>query len=214
VDGRGARLWRGSGLESRERRCALGISAVDARPRRRFLTQPICQRRKAGIRIHRPRRLEYRDLTRRSDIPVTTPRRTIHDLRRTAPPDIVRRAARQAQHAGFRVTTDRTRSDLELDFGTFCRRHRLPTPEVNVRLGTRQTRRFTVDFLWRPRRLVVETDSYEYHQGDVAFEDDHSRDLALRRMGFEVLRYTGRQLEQEGVLIAEEIRTRLGAGPA
>jgi very-short-patch-repair endonuclease len=126
-------------------------------------------------------------------------------------PTSVRSAARQAQNAGFRVTTDRTRSDLELDFGAFCRRHRLPTPEVNVRLGTGQTRRFTVDFLWRPRRLVVETDSYEYHQGDVAFEDDHSRDLALRRMSFEVLRYTGRQLEQEGVLIAAEIRARLGA---
>jgi very-short-patch-repair endonuclease len=56
---------------------------------------------------------------------------------------------------------------------------------------------------------VVETDSYEYHQGSIAFEDDHQRDLALRRRGLTVLRYTGRQLEREPATIAAEIRERL-----
>jgi very-short-patch-repair endonuclease len=168
------------------------------------------RRARADIRIHRTS-LPPRDLTRRSDIPVTTPRRTIADIHRTLPPYLVRAAARQAQHTGFRVTLDRTRSDLELDFATFCRRHRLPSPEVNIRVGNDHIGRFTVDFLWPARRLVVETDSYEYHQGDVSFEDDHSRDLALRRLGFEVLRYTGRQLEREGPFIAAEIRARLAA---
>jgi putative AbiEi antitoxin of type IV toxin-antitoxin system/uncharacterized protein DUF559 len=168
------------------------------------------RKRRIGIRIHRSRTLGPRDLSRRSEIPLTTPRRTIRDLRRTDP-ELARRAAREAQHTGYRVTTDRTRSDLEADFLAFCRRHRLPRPEVNVPLtDPRSERRFTADFIWRSVRLVVETDSYDYHQGDVTFEDDHARDLTLRRLGFAVLRYTGRQLEREGELVAAEIRARLG----
>lgn len=169
------------------------------------------RRHRDGIRIHRPRALPPRDLTGRSGIPVTTPRRTIADISHTLPPYLVRAAARQAQHTGFRVTLDRSRSDLELDFAGFCRRHRLPRPELNIRVGNERIGYFTVDFLWPARRLAVETDSYEYHQGDVSFEDDHSRDLALRRLGFEVRRYTGRQLEREGSLVAAEIRARLEA---
>ncbi|HEY2715965.1 MAG TPA: DUF559 domain-containing protein [Solirubrobacterales bacterium] len=171
------------------------------------------RQRRNGIRIHRPRALPHRDFTRRADIPVTTPRRTIADIRRTLPPHLVRIAARQAQHTGFRVTTDRTRSDLERDFASFCRRHRLPSPGVNIRVGNDQIGHFTVDFLWPTGRLAVETDSYQHHQGDISFEDDHARDLALRRLGFEVLRYTGRQLERESTLIAAEIRSRLAAQP-
>jgi very-short-patch-repair endonuclease len=123
---------------------------------------------------------------------------------------LVRQATREAQHRRYkldpRIRAARTRSDLEDDFRAFVRRQRLPPAEINVRVG-----RFTVDFLWRAARLVVETDSYEYHHGEVAFEDDHERDLALRRRGLGVLRYTGRQLEREPALIAAEIRARLAS---
>jgi very-short-patch-repair endonuclease len=173
------------------------------------LPSPSGRRRRDGIVVHRTT-FEPSDLTRRAEIPVTTPSRTILDLRRTHEPRLVRRATRQAQLARYkldpRIRADRTRSDLERDFHAFVRRHRLPPAEINVRVG-----RFTVDFLWRARRLVVETDSYEYHQGSVAFEDDHARDLALRRRGLEVLRYTGRQLELEPHLVAAEIRARLAS---
>ncbi|HEY2716089.1 MAG TPA: DUF559 domain-containing protein [Solirubrobacterales bacterium] len=162
------------------------------------------RRRRAGIAIHRTA-LAPSDLTRRAGIPVTTPSRTILDLRRTHEPHLVRRATRQAQLARYRldprIRADRTRSDLERDFHAFVRRHRLPPAEINVRVG-----RFTVDFLWRSRRLVVETDGYQYHQGSVAFEDDHARDLALRRLGLTVLRYTGRQLEAEPEQVAADVR--------
>lgn len=132
----------------------------------------------------------------------------------TEPSHLVRLAAREAQHAGFSVTLDRTRSDLERDFVAFVRRHRLPPPEVNFRVDAARGRWFTVDFLWPSHRLAVETDSYRHHQGDVSFEDDHARDLALRRCGFTVLRYTGRQLEREGAAIAAELRERLAAPQA
>jgi very-short-patch-repair endonuclease len=150
------------------------------------------------------------DLSRCAEIPVTTPSRTLLDIRRSLEPRLVRQATREARHRRLRLDprleASRTRSDLEDDFRTFVRRHRLPPAEVNVRVG-----RFTVDFLWRPQRLVVETDSHEYHHGSVAFEDDHQRDLALRRHGLQVLRYTGRQLEREAALVAAEIRDRLAS---
>jgi very-short-patch-repair endonuclease len=146
--------------------------------------------------------------TRRLDIPVTTPARTIADLRGVSPAWEVRRAIRQAEldrlPLGRDVETDRTRSDLERDFLRLCRHYRLPAPEVNVRVG-----RWTVDFLWRAQRVVVETDSWGYHRGSVAFEDDHARDLDLRRRGLDVRRFTHRQVRDEPAHIAADLRDAL-----
>ncbi len=135
---------------------------------------------------------------------MTTVSRTLRDIRATLPAYLVRRAARQAGLAGHDLGGDtariRTRSDLEDDFLAFLRRHRLPAPEVNVRLG-----RWEVDFLWRSASLVVETDFYDYHRGRISFEDDHQRDMDLRRMGLTVLRYTGAQLAGHPAGIAGEL---------
>jgi very-short-patch-repair endonuclease len=173
------------------------------------LASPNGRRRRRGLVVHRTA-FAPGDLTRRASIPVTTPSRTLLDIRRTVDSRLVRQATREAQHRRHRLDprlgADRTRSELERDFVAFCRRHAIPSPEVNARVG-----RFTVDFLWPARRLAVETDSYEYHHGSVAFEDDHERDLALRRRGLAVLRYTGRQLEREAGAVAAEIRDRLAS---
>lgn len=146
-------------------------------------------------------------VTVRWGIPVTSVARTVGDLRRGAYPEwLVRKAIRQAEFMKFRVgvRTDRSRSDLERDFLRFCRRHGLPEPEVNVKVG-----KWTVDFLWRSARLAVETDFFDYHRGSVAFEDDHDRDFGLRRMGLTVHRYTGDQLRAYPAEIAAELGERL-----
>jgi hypothetical protein len=165
--------------------------------------------RRAGIRVHRSHTLEPRVTTWRHGIPVTTPARTIADLEGTVAPYLLRRAIRQAEIAGHRlgagVTVHRTRSDLEFDFLALCDRHGLPRPEVNVRVG-----RLLVDFLWREARLAVETDSWDYHRGSVAFEDDHERELALRQAGFEVRRFTGAQLERRPDAVAADLARALG----
>jgi very-short-patch-repair endonuclease len=62
--------------------------------------------------------------------------------------------------------TDRTRTELEQRMLALCRRHRLPRPEVNVKLD-----RFEVDFLWRDQRLVVEVDGWGSHRTRTAFEE-------------------------------------------
>ena len=62
-------------------------------------------------------------------------------------------------------------------------------PVVNARVG-----RFTVDFLWEAERLVVEVDGCATHGNRAAFEDDRSRDAALQTLGYQVVRFTWRQI--------------------
>jgi very-short-patch-repair endonuclease len=178
--------------------------------------------RRAGIRVHRSLTLVPGDVTLHRGIPVTTPVRTIADLREAISARRggaisgreLRKAIRQANVLGLPIGTKdarvRTRSDLEGDFLRVCRRHRLLPPEVNVRVGP-----YLVDFLWRESRLVVETDSYLYHRGEVAFQEDRARELALMRRGFEVLRISELQLDEEPAHVAEVLAARLAlAGDA
>jgi len=113
--------------------------------------------RRPGIRLHRSPHLPNGATTHHHGIAVTTPERTISDLRRTLPASEVRQAVREAEarrlDLGPDHQSDRTNSELEYLFLRLCRRHRLPEPEVNVRVD-----RFLVDFLWREQRLIVETD--------------------------------------------------------
>jgi very-short-patch-repair endonuclease len=151
------------------------------------------RRRRDGIRIHRCESLKPGDATHLLGIPVTTPARTLADLRRAVSPPELRRAIRQADVLGLATgmenVVEGTRSELERRFLRLCRRAGLPAPEVNVRIGG-----LTVDFLWRDERLIVETDGYRYHRGRQAFEDDRGRDLELRARGYEVLRLSYRQV--------------------
>jgi len=166
------------------------------------------RRKQPGIRLHRSRTLVRELTTRRQDIPVTVPARTIADLRRVVRPEQLRRAIRQAVVVGLNipndVETDFTRSELERRFLTLCRRHRLPVPGVNVRVGS-----YTVDFLWPKRRLIVETDGYRYHRSRPAFEEDRARDVELRMLGYEVIRFTHRQLTQDPARVAAALRALL-----
>ena len=104
------------------------------------------------------------------------------------------------------IKTDGTRSDLERDFLRLWCRGRRPHPEVNVKIDG-----MTVDFLWRDARLVVETDSYATHGGTVAFEEDHERELRLRRLGYAVHRFSELQLEVEPEAVVEDVVAALRA---
>jgi very-short-patch-repair endonuclease len=148
-------------------------------------------------------------VTVRDHIPVTTVPRTLVDIRATLAPRLVRRAVRQAEFLKLgmgEIKTDRTRSDLERYFLRLWRPTRLRDPEVNVPIDG-----MTVDFLWRDARLVVETDSYATHGGTVAFEEDHERELRLRRLGYAVHRFSERQLEVEPDAVVEDVVAALRA---
>jgi len=166
---------------------------------------------RAGVRLYRRISLASKPGTRRLGIPVTTPAQTIADLKGVIPMPQWRRAIRQADARGWRIgpekTHEPTRSELEHLFLQLCERHRLPTPEINVRVG-----RYEVDFLWRSQQLIVETDGYRYHRGAQAFEDDHARDLDLHSRGYEVRRFTYHQVTEDPRRVATAVHQALQGG--
>jgi very-short-patch-repair endonuclease len=167
------------------------------------------RKKRRGLQIHRSRTFTPRDITRRHGIAVTTPARTVEDIRGEVEAYLFRRALRQAELAGHRVPhldrVRRTRSDLELLFLALCDDHGLPRPLVNHRVHGHR-----VDFYWPDQRIAVETDSWDYHRGSVAFEDDHDRDLKLRAHGITTRRYTGDQLEAAFDAVAADLREAFG----
>jgi predicted transcriptional regulator of viral defense system len=67
------------------------------------------RRKRQGIVIHRSRTLNPKQVIRRLAIPVTTPIRTLRDLRRTLPQPQFAAALRQAEFLGSRSTTRSSR---------------------------------------------------------------------------------------------------------
>jgi very-short-patch-repair endonuclease len=165
---------------------------------------------RSDIRVHRSVTLIARLTTRQRGIPVTKPSRTLRDLRRTGPQPVFRAALRRAldlrliRSSGI-PEADLTRSELERLFLALCRRHRFPQPEPNVRLG-----RYEVDFLWRDRGLVVETDGFHHHGHRAAFESDRAKDAHLQSLGYRVFRFTYRQVHDHPAEVAASLRPFLG----
>jgi predicted transcriptional regulator of viral defense system len=97
--------------------------------------------RRRRIAIHRSSSLAAAVTTRRNGIAVTKPARTLRDLHRTVPQPVFRRAVRRAldlrliSDADLKPERDLTRSELERLFLSLCRRHHLPQPEINARVG-------------------------------------------------------------------------------
>jgi very-short-patch-repair endonuclease len=163
--------------------------------------------RRNGICIHRSSALQDHEVVVRDGIRVTTPARTLVDLRRVVTPEEFRAAVRQAEVRGCELgglEVDGTRSELEYLFLRLCRRHRLPAPEVNVRVGP-----YVVDFLWRNERVVVETDGRRFHRGDLAAASDRRRDSELQRCGFVVLRFSYLQVTNDRAAVAAKVRRAL-----
>jgi very-short-patch-repair endonuclease len=195
-----AELW---GMRRRPRRASEPAPAVHV-----TIPRTSGVRKRKGIVLHRSSTLIAMQCTRRDGIPVTTPARTLCDLRALLSPAQFSAALREAEFLRLPIDdefeSDGTRTDLEQLMLALCRRHRLPQPEVNVKVD-----RFEVDFLWRAKRLVAEVDGWESHRTRSAFEEDRSRDARLKLLGYEVVRFTWRQLTRDPVGTAKTLRTLL-----
>jgi len=100
---------------------------------------------------------------------------------------------------------------IEGRFLLFCHANRLPRPETNVRVQTHEGS-LEVDFLWRERRLIVETDSRRFHSTVRALERDHHRDRLLRDADYRVRRCGWREVVHEPGPLAAELHERLSEG--
>ena len=197
-----------------------------------------------GVHVHRSRGLIPADITEIDGIPCTTVARTLLDLAAVIPVRPLERAIEQAevQHvldgraiqdqlqrnartkgakhlraamAGHDETAAPTESELEEWLYSVLRRGNLPLPERQVYIdpgdGEPPVR---VDFAWRARKLVVETDGGRYHRTQRAFESDRRRDQRLTQAGWRVIRITWRQLRDEPERILRMFETLLGPADA
>lgn len=85
--------------------------------------------------------------------------------------------------------------------------HISPQPRFPKLLGARGTR---PDMLfWKPEhsdcQLVVECDGFATHGARVHFELDRRKDRALKTLGFDVFRFTGREINSEPAMRAYEL---------
>ena len=177
------------------------------------------RKKRRGIRVHRSTTLTPAETTVLGGIPVTTPGRTIVDLARTLsgrPLEHVIDLAdqrglvdfddlRQANTASLQAVLQdyrpaKTRSELEEALLRLCDDHGIPRPETNTRVEG-----IEVDAVWRDERLIVEVDGFRYHRAPSRFESDREKDVTLELMGWRVLRFTGRQLEERAGWVAEAI---------
>jgi very-short-patch-repair endonuclease len=171
-----------------------------------------CGARK-DIRLHRVQKIRQDELCRHEGLWVSSPARAVLEVAADARLDGLaemvekgvtervltprkleavlarhrgrRGSARLSEVLGDESATTITRSKAEKAFLKLIRDARLPPPETNQRLG-----RYVPDFMWREQRLIVELDSYRFHGGPDAFQNDREKDLVYRDSGFDVLRPT------------------------
>jgi very-short-patch-repair endonuclease len=162
-------------------------------------------------------------------IPVTTPIRTLLDLAAVLSLNALARAFEQSQvllhlppaplgaevlsrprqrgNAKLRrilagaVDPADVRSVLELRFLRMCAAHRIPRPQVNVRIGA-----WTPDFLWPDIGLVVETDGLDFHRTPAARPRDRLKDEFLRSIGLDVIRVTWADVTEMTAQTAARLR--------
>jgi Protein of unknown function (DUF559) len=172
-----------------------------------------CSRSAPDIIFHRRRHF---DRTWHRRLPVTTLEQTLLDYASTASLEDVRYALAEGEYRHdlnldeIKKTPGRgrpgssrlrqalklhdprlalTQGMLERAFRALCEAANLPLPEIQARPCG-----FKVDAYWRKQRVVVEVDGFDGHHTPAQLEEDHQRDLILRRAGFVVLRYAWRQV--------------------
>ncbi len=191
----------------------------------------------AGVRVHRSRILESRDVWIRNGLPVTSPARTLLDIAASATDrqlevafdrgitertlrtshvvDLLSRAGGHRGRARLAALLEQeqgastmTRSDGEERMLALIREAALPLPQVNAPFGP-----WELDFYWPEARFVVEVDGYPYHSSRYRFERDRRKDNDLRRADIEVMRIVRREInERSHGLVADLARalTRRG----
>jgi very-short-patch-repair endonuclease len=198
-------------------------------------------RRHPGLRAHRVGSLTPSDLTVIDGIPTTTVARVLLDLAAegrihelgtaigraqraekldvTAVASLIERSRGHRGVARLRLETEGLlpyggvpKSEFERRFRRLFEAHRLPEPVINGLIRLEHCT-LQVDFHWPEARLVVEADGYRWHSDKSAHEQDRWRDQELKRAGWEVLRFTWRQLTREPArtarIIAEVLEARL-----
>jgi len=96
-----------------------------------------------------------------------------------------------------------TATGLEDLFLAAFREAGLPEPECNAPIRRPDGSWAYADFLWPDARLIVEADSRTYHNHVRAYRSDRRRDRALRRIGYETMRFSDEDAQDVAACAAE-----------
>lgn len=186
------------------------LCAVPSGPTHVTVPTTAGRRKRSGITIHRSSTLLPSQTTTEYGIPVTSPGRTLADVRALLPQARVKGLIRRAQIRHLDVgaipgeVARVERSELARRFIAVMRRHGLPAPLPEQVIGP-----YTVDFLWPGSKVIVEVDGWETHGTKTAFEDDRARDAWLTAQGYRVVRFTWRRVTRDGPWVARTLRQLL-----
>ena len=167
--------------------------------------------RRVGIRHHQTRTLTAKDVRTHRGLRVTSPERTLRDIRPRLTARQFARAVNDArlarlltlEHAAELTGATRraTRSGFEDDVLAAILARGLPEPEVNVPvLG------FEVDLYFREHGIVVEIDDYRYHADPAAFARERRESEAMAAARLALNRISGERwgADPQGVLASLE----------
>jgi very-short-patch-repair endonuclease len=188
----------------------------------------------AGIRTHQTASFAAGDIRTLHGIPLTSPARTLldcaadlptHELATSLELALVNRLVTKRE---IEQTLDRsprragspdlrallkdqpfTRSKAERLLAQLLRAAKLPRPAFNTFVESLE-----VDAVWRPERVILEFDSYEFHATRAAFERDRRRDATLIRAGYVVLRTTWHELTEHPYALIARIAEALALARA
>lgn len=170
-------------------------------------------RRPSGIKVHRAPGLTGRDVRTHQGIRMTSPARTILDCAPALTDKQLNRAfndARRSHQARLRlwhladvierfpthrgasrlkplvqITGGPTRSDWEDEFPAFCKQYELPEPILSTPVAG-----YEADALFPHDKIVIELDSWDFHQDRESFENDRDRDADRLAAGHWTVRIT------------------------
>jgi very-short-patch-repair endonuclease len=217
-------------LSHRSAAALWGIRRADAV--RTEVTVPRKLARREGIRAHRGG-VAADEITQVDGIPTTTVARTLLDLAAVLDRPELQRAIEQAEalrlsdttplaalvarYPGRRgtavlkrilgaekLTAGVSRSDLEDRFLSFLAERGLPAPRTNVWLQLGEDW-IEVDCVWPEQRVVAELDSWIYHGTRAAFRRDRARDRHLKVAGWQPIRITAWDIDEQPEALETEL---------
>jgi predicted transcriptional regulator of viral defense system len=226
-----ALLYAGPGAALSHATAAWWLGLLEDRPRAIQISTARRCRSLPGIRVY-DRRERTRVMHRR--LPITTVAQILLDLGATASLRVLRKALASAEYhkllelreaeqvlkrgsrgaSRLRNALKRhqpqlalTKSRLELTLVELCEDKGLPIPEINVKVDG-----WEVDALWREHNRAVELDGYGNHHTPAQLKRDRRKEMALRRVGITLNRYSEDQLD-ERTQVAVELRRATATTP-
>jgi very-short-patch-repair endonuclease len=193
-----------------------------------------------GIRVHRAQALE---VALRRGFRVTRPMRTLVDLASCVAENCLERLVDDAHRNGLicpdrlkgylslptniprpgtgvlreiveaRVSGEANDSRLESDFFAALRRCRVPLPVSQHPVLTRAGKKY-IDFSYPDRMVASELHGWKHHGTRVAFELDRARRNELELLGWHVLQFTWRLVQDDPIGVAMTVAIALGLVPS